>query len=191
MNPVTKTIGAAFLNLGNRLRYGSGATEGDFTTIMLPKDVDPRSQKGAVIRILSSVGSLVAFQYVCSLCGTNNTVEVFNIERKCTCQGGCGKEFSIRALSTEAIKRARLAANTTRAANISAEKPVTPEEFDNWLYALPEHKPSLVTDPRQNLAERLNNEFRVTDETGAVEWTGSGSKHTDEVNWGVGFANPR
>ena len=48
MNSVTKTIGQAILQIGNRLRYGPGAAEGDFTSLMLPRETDPRSQRSGL-----------------------------------------------------------------------------------------------------------------------------------------------
>lgn len=187
MNSVTKTIGQAFLQIGNRLRYGPGAAEGDFTSLMLPRETDPRSQRGAIIKELASNRMHVRWMYVCERCGTNNLIAIIHSDRKVTCNGGCGKEFSIATLKADAIRRARLEANKTRGANIKLDAPITAAEEDAWYFSLPEHIPSLVADPRKSISEQLE-ACQVTNETAAVEWTGS--KYTESLDSALGFANP-
>ena len=169
---------------------GTKSTDGDFARAMLPEAIDPRSRRGQVIRVLASDKTHVAWQYVCDRCGTNNQIanNGIHFNRTLKCTGGCGKEFSIRGLAVDAIKAARAEANRTRGANIPIDRPISDEEWDTWLYTLPELIPSLETGREarlKNLDRQLNDP-----NAGEVEWTGSKYADTLGLDSGMGFANP-
>jgi hypothetical protein len=135
MNPITKMIGNAFLGIGSRLTGGPRTTEGDYSTIMLPTYDDPRTRSNQVIIVRSTSGYQVGWNWVCA-CGTTNALEVLQIDRKLRCYT-CKKEFCIKTLIEESIRRDRAIANRTRGLNIKIDKAISTEEWDAKLADLP------------------------------------------------------
>ncbi len=167
---------------------GAHVTEGAALAANQPEPVNPRSQRGAVIRVLTTNRGHFNWQFNCSHCGENNFVAVGDENRETAC-GACKHPFSIRGLAAEAIQSAR------RAAKISADLPLSAAEWDAWRFSLPERIPSAEgASPTDQLAQRG---IRVTgtlgdNPSGEVQWVGETQPYTEGFGGKtVGFDGPR
>ncbi len=207
-NIFTKVVGRALSNLGERIARGeirasdiaprvspqgvpsnapgTRTNEGDYLAAMLPEPINPRSQRGAVIRELTTNRAHFRWQYNCIRCGNPNFVGVGDESRTVECGHGCGHKFSIRGVALDAIKTARAAANRTRGTSIGVDKPVSDAEWDTWRFSLPERMPSQETSPREAMVRKLQQQLGEV--SGDVEWTGE--KYAESLDSGLAFSNP-
>src|SRR6267378_3087350 len=132
---VVGAIGNLFLLMGNRMRFGTGVRPGDFQALLLPTETPAELRHNQLIRITSSDGFQVAWDYICPN-GHQNRIPVLYRDRKFPCQV-CKFEFSVKAVIESLIRQARTEANRTRTANIAAERPITNDEFDVAVASLP------------------------------------------------------
>lgn len=174
-NAVTKAIGNAFLYLGSRLAV-PGIRSGDLTAMLLGEETDPRSRRHQVIRIMSSAGHQVCWEYNCRDCGVTTRVDVVDRDHKVPCVS-CKRTFSIKEVIHEMIRDAQKEAILRRGAQIDLSKPITQEDFSLAVNSLPVHIPSQVTSPAER--RRLQLRDQLGEVSGDTEYSGSTPGITD------------
>jgi len=182
---VVGAIGNLFLLMGNRMRFGTGVRPGDFQALLLPTETPAELRRNQLIRITSSDGFQVAWDYICPN-GHQNRIPVLYRDRKFPCQV-CKIEFSVKAVIESLIRQARGEANRTRTANIAEARPITSDEFDVAVASLPSLCPSQVSAPGN---ERFKDTWDPKNGASSGEYTYSGSNPGVEGLENVSFADP-
>jgi hypothetical protein len=156
---------------------GTRTSDGDYALAMMPEPINPRTQRGSVIRELTSNRAHCRWQYNCMRCGETNFVNVGDEDRQVAC-GACKFGFSIRGIATEAVKTARDKVNA-RGGRLLLTDPISPKDWDTWRFTLPERIPSLETSPREAMKRSLQDQLGESDRAGEIDWTGEKQPHTE------------